>query len=82
MDHAVDLAMAAWMDPKWSSPGALARLDGAVAAEEAHNRLYWKPYCDLQRTPAVRPDERNLGVAGYPSVDHSPQVDNGRTSGA
>ena len=39
---------------------AQAANENSVAAEEAHMRLYWKPYCDLQRTPTLRPDERSL----------------------
>ena len=31
-----------------------------MAAEEGHLRLYWAPYCDLQRTPYIRPDVRAL----------------------
>ena len=34
--------------------------DNSLAAEESHLRLYWEPYCDLQRTRYLRPDVRNL----------------------
>ena len=39
---------------------ARAANENSLAAEQSHFRLYWKPYCDLQRTPYVRPDVRSL----------------------
>ena len=34
--------------------------ENSLAAEETHQRLYWKPYCDTQNTSTVRPDVRSL----------------------
>ena len=34
--------------------------ENSLAAEETHLRLYWRPYCDLQDTPYVRPNIGNL----------------------
>ena len=34
--------------------------ENSLAAEETHERLYWKPYCETQKTSTVRPDVRSL----------------------
>ena len=34
--------------------------ESSKAAEDSHFRLYWKPYCDLQRTPYLRPHVDSL----------------------
>ena len=34
--------------------------ENSLAAEETHKRLYWAPYCEMQRTSVVRPDVRGL----------------------
>ena len=34
--------------------------ENSLAAEETHQRLYWRPYCATQHTSAVRPDVRSL----------------------
>ena len=39
---------------------ARAANESSKAAEDSHFRLYWKPYCDLQRTPYLRPDVDSL----------------------
>ena len=35
--------------------------ENSLAAEETHERLYWRPYCETQKTSTVRPDVRSLG---------------------
>ena len=37
--------------------------ENSKAAEDSHFRLYWKPYCDLQRTSYERPDVDSLSFA-------------------
>ena len=39
---------------------ARAANENSKAAEDGHFRLYWKPYCDLQLTPYLRPDVDSL----------------------
>ena len=39
---------------------ARAANENSVAAEEAHKRLYWIPYCKLQNTAPLRPDVQSL----------------------
>ena len=34
--------------------------ENSLAKEEGHFALYWRPYCNLQKTPYVRPDVRQL----------------------